>query len=103
MWLRDAGVEPHLIGKVLRHTDSRMAERVYGKGSKRGIAIQLATQIRLGTPARRTRKTVRHSVRHSVQTRRRPRLSGRLTPGNPVEQRGIEPLTSALRTRRSPS
>jgi len=103
MWLRDAGVEPHLIGKVLRHTDSRMAERVYGKGSKRGIAMQLATQIRRGTPDLRVPKTVRHSVRHSVQSGRRPRPSRRLTPRNPVEQRGIEPLTSALRTRRSPS
>jgi len=28
-WLRRAGVAPHLIGRFLRHTDSRMAERVY--------------------------------------------------------------------------
>lgn len=30
-WLRDAGVEPHLIAAVMGHRDSRMVERVYGK------------------------------------------------------------------------
>jgi hypothetical protein len=40
-WLRDAGVEPHLIGKV----DSRMAEMVHAKGSKAGIRSPLEAQI----------------------------------------------------------
>jgi len=30
-WLRQAGVEPHLIAAVLGHADSRMVERVYGR------------------------------------------------------------------------
>ncbi len=30
-WLRQAEVEPHLIGAMLGHTDSRMVERVYGR------------------------------------------------------------------------
>jgi integrase len=30
-WLRDAGVEPQLIGAAMGHTDSRMVERVYGR------------------------------------------------------------------------
>lgn len=30
-WLRNAGVEPTLIGVALGHTDSRMVERVYGR------------------------------------------------------------------------
>jgi integrase len=30
-WLREGGVEPHLIGKAMGHADSRMVERVYGK------------------------------------------------------------------------
>jgi excisionase family DNA binding protein len=30
-WLRQAGVEPQLIGAMLRHTDSRLVERVYGR------------------------------------------------------------------------
>jgi integrase len=29
--LRQAGVEPHLIGKMLGHADSRMVEKVYGQ------------------------------------------------------------------------
>jgi integrase len=30
-WLRQGGVAPHLIAGVLRHRDSRMVERVYGR------------------------------------------------------------------------
>jgi len=30
-WLRQNGVEPHLIGCMLGHRDSRMVERVYGR------------------------------------------------------------------------
>lgn len=30
-WLRQDGVEPHLIACMLGHTDSRMVERVYGR------------------------------------------------------------------------
>ncbi len=30
-WLRQAGVEPHLIALVLVHVDSRMVEKVYGR------------------------------------------------------------------------
>ena len=30
-WLRQLGVEPHLIASMLGHTDSRMVERIYGR------------------------------------------------------------------------
>lgn len=30
-WLRSSGVEPHLIGAMLGHTDGRMVERTYGR------------------------------------------------------------------------
>lgn len=30
-WLRQAGIEPHLIAAVLGHADSRMVERTYGR------------------------------------------------------------------------
>jgi integrase len=30
-WLRCAGVEPHLIAKMLGHADARMVERIYGQ------------------------------------------------------------------------
>lgn len=37
-WLRRAGVAPHLIGRFLRHVDSRMAERVYAPLDAQGLA-----------------------------------------------------------------
>jgi integrase len=55
-WLRDAGVEPHLIGTVLRHADSRMAEKVYATGSKKAIAQLLAVQIAAGKAAKKKGK-----------------------------------------------
>lgn len=30
-WLRQAMVEPHLIGAAMGHADSRMVERIYGR------------------------------------------------------------------------
>ena len=30
-WLRQAGVDPSLIGPAMGHTDARMVERVYGR------------------------------------------------------------------------
>src|SRR4029077_11509675 len=37
-WLRSAGVEPHLIGRVLGHADSEMADRIYAQGEEVEIA-----------------------------------------------------------------
>lgn len=37
-WLRRAGVAPHLIGRFLRHVDSRMVERVYAPLDAPGLA-----------------------------------------------------------------
>jgi integrase len=50
--LRAAGVEPHLIGKMLGHRDSRMVERVYG---------QLAPEALARLMHRRTQTPVRQS------------------------------------------
>jgi len=48
-WLRDAGVDPHLIGPaILRHVDSRMAELVYARGTPKGLADLIESQIRRG-------------------------------------------------------
>jgi len=49
-WLRNAGVEPHLIGADLGHTDGRMAERVYGrlKPTELGRLLSERTQVPLG-------------------------------------------------------
>jgi integrase len=62
-WLRHAGVEPHLIGRVLRHRDSTMAELVYAEGDV--SAIQALLEQRL--------KPVRNSVRNSVPLQRHQR------------------------------
>lgn len=45
--LRERGVEPHLIGKVLRHVDSRMAERVYASLANAG-ALKRLLEERVG-------------------------------------------------------
>lgn len=37
-WLRAAGVAPQLIGRVLGHADSEMADRVYAQGDELAIA-----------------------------------------------------------------
>ncbi|HEY1956008.1 MAG TPA: tyrosine-type recombinase/integrase [Polyangiaceae bacterium] len=66
MWLRNAGVEPHLIGKVLRHVNSRMAELVYARGSQGAIGTLIETQIRA------------HAVPQNVPQRRK--RTGRARP-----------------------
>jgi integrase len=43
--LAAAGVAPHLIGRMLRHTDSRMAERTYAVPERFDIGRQIATSI----------------------------------------------------------
>lgn len=40
------GVAPHLIGGMLRHTDSRMAERVYAKPEREDVGRQVANVTR---------------------------------------------------------
>jgi integrase len=39
--LAEAGVPPHLIGDMLRHSDSRMAEKVYGQRTREALARQV--------------------------------------------------------------
>jgi len=56
MWLRNAGVEPHLIGKVLRHTNSRMAELVYARGSQAAIGTLIEAQIRAHATKKKRKK-----------------------------------------------
>lgn len=45
-WLRNAGVEPHLIAAVLGHRDSRMVERVYGKIDTAALGKALRERMR---------------------------------------------------------
>jgi len=39
--LADLGVPPYLVGEMLRHRDSRMAERVYGQRSREAVGRQV--------------------------------------------------------------
>lgn len=45
-WLRMAGVEPSLIAGVLRHRDSRMVERVYGRVDPRTLGRLIKERMR---------------------------------------------------------
>jgi integrase len=75
-WLRDAGVEPHLIGKVLRHVDSRMAEMVYAKGSKDGLRSLIEKQLEVASTRVSGVKTVRQVVRRRARTGDQERRPG---------------------------
>lgn len=46
--LAAAGVSPHLIGRMLRHTDSRMAERTYAVPERLDIGRQVGAITRAG-------------------------------------------------------
>lgn len=45
-WLRHGGTAPHLIGRVLGHADSVMADRVYGQGDDEKIAELVRRSLR---------------------------------------------------------
>jgi integrase len=71
-WLRDGGVDPHLIAKVLRHVDARMAEKVYARGSKRGVLESIEAQLAV-------RNFVRNSRARTTKLRQRRRAKARKT------------------------
>jgi hypothetical protein len=43
--MRDAGVAPDIIGAFLGHRDSRMAERVYARPTRTGLATRIRQQM----------------------------------------------------------
>ena len=61
MWLRDEGVEPHLIARVLGHVDSTMVERVYGRGTSDALASQIRRKTDVGCLSN-THQTRRNQV-----------------------------------------
>jgi integrase len=58
-WLRSAGVEPHLIGRVLGHADSAMADRVYAQGDERDIARLVRDAMQRSKPSARRRRAAK--------------------------------------------
>ena len=51
-WLRNAGVEPALIGAAMGHVDSRMVERVYGRLTPDALGKLLAERVGGGDAVR---------------------------------------------------
>lgn len=45
-WLRQGNVSPHLIAGVLRHKDSRMVERVYGRMPAESLGPAIKAELR---------------------------------------------------------
>lgn len=58
-WLRGGGVEPHLIGRVLGHADSAMADRVYAQGEELAIAGLVRDSLRRSKPSTSVRDSYR--------------------------------------------
>jgi hypothetical protein len=48
--LADQGVPPYLIGEMLRHADSRQAERTYGQRKREAVARQVVQAMAQGRP-----------------------------------------------------
>jgi integrase len=86
-WLRQHGTEPHLIASMLRHADSRMVERVYGRMPPESLGAALRDRVgdcnaivtASGGKGRKMRN-MRPQKPHE-------------TPGFPVPRDGIEPPT----------
>jgi hypothetical protein len=86
-WLRQHGVEPHLIGVALGHRDSRMAERVYGRMPVESLGRALAERV--GDCSAYVAKPV-ETLRSGRRIRQLDRAK---TSVNAVPRDGIEPPT----------
>jgi len=86
-WLRMAEVEPHLIGAMLGHTDSRMVERVYGRMPVDALGKALRMRVE-GPPNAETACSVFVADEgvsqgsESPQTRHAPEPQNQKTPEN---------------------
>lgn len=70
-WLRQAGVSPHLIAAMLRHTTSAMVERVYGRMPADSLGDAVHRELRdAGVIAQRRSASKRSLVAHR-ETRKR--------------------------------
>lgn len=69
--LRQKGVEPHLIGKMLGHADSRMVERVYGQLPADSLGDLIRARLATGTAEGQSTQTDVPSRRTSQPKNRR--------------------------------
>lgn len=86
-WLRQAGVEPQLIGPAMGHKDGRMSERVYGRLPAEDLKRLLEAKVHAG-------------VRDAGARSGLPGLPGRRSLGETVPRVGIEPTTRGFSNRR---
>jgi integrase len=86
-WLRQHDVEPHLIGAMLGHTDSRMVERVYGRMPAENLRNSLEKRLSDCSAFVADDREKAPSERQMRQSE--PPLSS----GNVVPRVGIEPTT----------
>ncbi len=84
VWWRQLEVEPHLIGSLLGHGDSRMVERVYGRMPAESLGRALE---------RRSTAGAANSSGTGRQKRRKRQANGARVPESIVSEDGIEPPT----------
>lgn len=99
-WLRAAGVEPSILAAMLRHADTRMVERVYGRLAADALGDLL--RERLGEPRRR-RGRCSAGVAEDRGPAGRGGNGGGTQPSGiaqlPVPRDGIEPPTRGFSIR----
>jgi hypothetical protein len=81
-WIRGGGASTDLVARMLRHTDGRMAERVYGRLDAVSAGRLLGCDT--GVPAERASEA--EGASHA-------KISATKRPGNAVPRDGIEPPT----------
>ncbi len=97
-WWRQHGVEPHLIGSLLGHKDSRMVERVYGRMPVQSLGRALERRTGLSESDRLSRsERCSAFVANASESERNQTLQRTpevpFPPINLVSEDGIEPPT----------
>lgn len=94
-WWRQHEVEPHLIGALLGHRDSRMVERVYGRMPVESLGAAL--ERRLPAPAEgaagQCSNSAANQIPSAAHSAHGATPAGAKTPGFMVSEDGIEPPT----------
>lgn len=81
-WLRQAGVEPHLIGAALGHRDGRMAERVYGRLGTAELGALLTARVQVPPGSHAVAESGVLSRRRGKKDRKKP---AKIVPRDRIE------------------
>jgi integrase len=90
-WLRNAGIEPALVGPAMGHRDGRMVERVYGQMTDAELASVMA--LRLGSRAPTVRLMSGRTGQSETSEAKAGRAKALKKAENSVRGEGIEPPT----------